>query len=186
MTSGNPVKTPLPPGFKLTAASDDEVEEAKHLKFRTIAGSVPYLSNITRPDKSYAAGVLARFISRWSPSHFKAAKHLLRYLREPTDLCLTSDADTFRLYAGFADADRGRCQDTRRSTSGHIFKTFGGLTSWRARRQPTVSLSTAEAEYLSSADAAKQAIWLRTLLEDLGSPQENATMIYNDNMGAIL
>ena len=66
------------------------------------------------------------------------------------------------------------------------FKTFGGLTSWRARRQPTVSLSIAEAEYLSSADVAKQAKWLRTLLEDLGFPQETARTISDDNMGAIL
>ena len=187
MTSCNPVKTPLPPGFKPTAASDDEVEEAKHLEFPKIAGSVLYLSTITRPDTSYAAGVVARYISRWSSSHVKAAKHLLRYLRGTTDLCLTFDADTCQtLFAGFADADWGGCQDTHRSTSGYIFKTFGGLTSWRARRQPTVSLSIAEAEYLSSADVAKQAKWLRTLLEDLGFPQETARTISDDNMGAIL
>ena len=187
MTRCNPVKTPLPPGYKSTAASDEEVEEAKHLEFPKIAGSVLYLSTITRPDISYAAGVLARYISRWSLIHFKAAKHLLRYLRGIIDLCLTFDATTGQdLLLGFADADWGGCQDTRRSTSEYIFKTFGGLTSWRARRQPTVSLSTAEAEYLSSADPAKQAIWLRTLLEDLGFPQDSPTTIYNDNMGAIL
>jgi len=183
----NPVKTPFPPGYKPLAATDREVLEAKQLDYPKIAGSVLYLSTITRPDIAYAAGVLARYISRWSLAHFKAAKHLLRYLRGTSDLCLTFNANAgSRILLGFADADWGGCQDTRRSTSGYVFKTFGGVTSWRARRQPTVSLSTAEAEYLASADAAKQAIWLRTLLEDLGYPQQEATTIYNDNMGAIL
>ena len=104
-----------------------------------------------------------------------------------SDLCLSYDSESGkRIILGYADADWGGCQDTRRSTTGYLFKTFGGLTSWRARRQPTVSLSTAEAEYMSSADAAKQASWLRLLLEDLGFPQSDPITLYNDNMGAIL
>jgi hypothetical protein len=56
----------------------------------------------------------------------------------------------------------------------------------RARHQPAVSLSTAEAEYTSFADAATQASWLHLLLEDSGFPQSDPITLYNDNMGAIL
>jgi len=187
MVNCNPVRTPLPASYTPRTATDQEFAEAKHLDFPKLAGSVLYLSTITRPDIAFAAGVLARYISKWSTEHYKAAKHLLRYLRGTSDLCLSYDHDAGkRTLLGYADADWGGCQDTRRSTTGYLFKTFGGITSWRARRQPTVSLSTAEAEYMASADAAKQASWLRLLLADLGYPQSDPTLLYNDNMGAIL
>jgi len=187
MTNSNPVRTPLPASFTPRIATDQEFSDVKHLEYPKLAGSILYLSTITRPDIAYAAGLLARYISKWSMEHFKAAKHLLRYLRGTSDLCLSYDTEAGkRVLLGYADADWGGCQDTRRSTTGYLFKTFGGITSWRARRQPTVSLSTAEAEYMASADAAKQASWLRLLLADLGYPQSDPTTLYNDNMGAIL
>jgi hypothetical protein len=58
--------------------------------------------------------------------------------------------------------------DTRRSTTGYIFQVYGGVVAWRSRRQTTVALSTTEAEYMASADATRQAIWLKLLLSDLG------------------
>jgi hypothetical protein len=58
--------------------------------------------------------------------------------------------------------------DTRRSTTGYVFKVFGGIVAWKSKRQSTVALSTMEAEYMSSADATRQAIWLRLWLEDIG------------------
>jgi hypothetical protein len=103
------------------------------------------------------------------------------------DLCLINDSEAGkRIILGYADADWGECQDTHKSTTGSLFKTFGGLTSWKARHQPTVSLSTAEAGYIFSADAAKQASWLHLLIEELGYPQSDPITLYNDNMGAIL
>lgn len=179
--------TPLPSQFKPRVATDEEFESVKHLDYPQIAGSVLYLSTITRPDIAFAAGVLARYISKWNLDHYLAAKHLLRYLRATSDLCLVYDGEAGkRMLLGWADADWGACLDTRRSTTGYVFKTFGGLTSWRARRQPTVSLSTCEAEFKASSDAAKQNLWLRKLFNDIGFTLKEPTTLYNDNMGAIL
>jgi hypothetical protein len=186
MLECNPVKTPLPPGFQPSVATDEEFAAAKHLDYAQIVGSVLYASTISRPDLSHPAGLLSRFLSKWSTAHYQAAKHLLRYIRGTSDLALTFDADAGkRLVLGYADADWGGCLDTRRSTTGHLFKTFGGLVSWKSRRQPTVALSTSEAEYMASSDATKQAIWLRLLLTDLDAPLSDPLPILNDNMGAI-
>jgi hypothetical protein len=54
-----------------------------------MAGAILYAATITRPDLSYYAGVLARYISKWNFEHYKAAKHLLRYIQGTSDLCLT-------------------------------------------------------------------------------------------------
>ena len=75
--------------------------------------------------------------------------------------------------------------DTRRSTTGYVFKVCGGTVAWKSRRQPTVALSTTEAEYTST-DAARQAIWLRLLLDDLQLGLGNKPFpIMNDNAGTI-
>ncbi len=181
----SPTKTPLPTGFRSLPATDDEFVEARHLKYPAVVGSIMYAATITRPDIAYAAGLLARTASKWNKGHVKAAGHLLRYLRGTSDLCLTFDAiSSKRVALGYADADWGGCLDTRRSTTGYLFRTFGGPVAWKSRRQPTTALSTAEAEYMASADATRQAIWLRLLLDDLGEPQTTMTIL-NDNQACI-
>jgi hypothetical protein len=185
----NPTRTPLPSGFRPVIATDEEFQDAKDLPYPQIAGAVLYAATISRPDISYAASVLCRFISKWSKAHWRAAKHLLRYLRGTSDLALTFDEKASqRAVLGYADADWGGCLDTRRSTTGYLFKTYGGTVAWKSRRQPTVALSTTQAEVLASTDAVRQAEWLRQLLEDLGLglATGDPLPILNDNMGAVL
>lgn len=186
MSNSNPSKTPLPSNFKANVATDQEHEAAKHLPYPTIVGSILYAATISRPDLAFAASLLARFISKWSEEHFKAAKHLLRYIRGTSDLCLTFDAEASeRVVHGFTDADWGGCADTRRSTTGYLFKVWGGLVAWKSKRQPTVALSTMEAELMAGCDATKQAIWLRQILQDLRLPLDGPIRIFGDNQGAI-
>jgi hypothetical protein len=64
-------------------------------------------------------------------------------------LCLTFDGTgEERLALGYADAGLGGDLDTRRSTTGYVFKVFGGVVAWKSKRQSTVALSTMEAEYV--------------------------------------
>ena len=60
-----------------------------------------------------------------------------------------------------------------------------GVITWLSKRQVTVSLSTAEAEYVALCSATQEAIWLRRLLGELGWDQEKPTKIYEDNQGTI-
>jgi hypothetical protein len=187
MADCRPVKTPLPTGFKSVSATDEEFAEVCHEEYPAMVGSIMYAATITRPDIAHAAGVLARTASKWNKTQVHAARHLLRYLRGTSELCLTFDATSGkRLILGYADADWGGCLDTRRSTTGYLFRTFGGPVAWKSRRQATTALSTAEAEYMASADATRQAVWLRLLLEDLGHGLDGPLTILNDNNAAIL
>ncbi|KAK2985465.1 hypothetical protein RJ640_030992 [Escallonia rubra] len=75
--------------------------------------------------------------------------------------------------------------DTRRSTTGYIFTLGSGVVSWCSKRQPTVSLSTTEAEYRAVAMAAQESTWILQLLEDLHQPIEYPISLYCNNLSAI-
>ena len=68
---------------------------------------------------------------------------------------------------GFSDADFANDQETRKSSSGYVFFISNGAVTWTSRKQSVVALSTAEAEYISAASAAQEALWLRYLLLDI-------------------
>ena len=71
---------------------------------------------------------------------------------------------------GFVDSDFAECEDSRRSTTGWVFTLAGGPISWNSQRQKTVATSTLDAEYVAGAEAAKEAIWIRNFINDLGIP----------------
>ena len=69
---------------------------------------------------------------------------------------------------GYSDADWAGDINNRRSTTGYIIMLNGGAIAWRSHLQPTVALSTMEAEYMALTEATKELIWLRTFLAELG------------------
>ena len=85
---------------------------------------------------------------------------------------------------GYCDSDYAGDIDTRRSTSGFVFTLHGGAVSWSSRLQPTVAVSTTEAEYMAAAYAVKEGLWLRNLLYDFGR-DVTPVKIFCDNQGAI-
>ena len=85
----------------------------------------------------------------------------------------------------YTDADLGGCPDTRRSTSGYCVFLGENLVSWSAKRQPTLSRSSAEAEYRGVANVVSESCWLRNLLLELHCPISTATLVYCDNVSAI-
>jgi hypothetical protein len=86
MSDCKPERTPLPLNFEPKKANDQEHDTAKDRPYPAIVGSVMYAASVSRPDLAYAANLLARYITKWSEDHYRAAKHLLRYIRGKTDL----------------------------------------------------------------------------------------------------
>ena len=69
---------------------------------------------------------------------------------------------------GYTDADWASSISDRRSTSGFMFSFGSAAITWSSKKQPTVALSSIEAEYRGAAVAPCEVAWLRTLLGDLG------------------
>ena len=83
----------------------------------------------------------------------------------------------------YADADWGNCPDTRRSVTGYCVFLGNSLVSWKSKKQPTVSRSSAEAEYRALAAVASEISWLKTLLQNF-EVQLDSSMVFCDSQSA--
>ncbi len=115
-----------------------------------------------------------------------AVKRIFRYLQGTLQMKLQFDATPSKEVFGYCDADWGGDLEDRRSTTGFVFMIGGGAISWNSKRQPTITLSTTEAEYMANTQATKDAIWITKLMTDLGYMEEKKMMVIRcDNQGAI-
>lgn len=184
MEDCKPVSTPADPGLKLTKPEGQPTTEELKLPYRELVGALTYLSTATRPDISFSVSCLSQFNNCYRQVHWKAAKRVLRYLKGTKDLGLTYGSDK-KSVQGYVDADWGNCSNDRRSYTGYVFIFNGGPVSWDSKKQRTVALSTTEAEYMGLSEVAKEAIYLRGLLSELGLEEAMDITVYNDNMSAI-
>ncbi|KAG6483226.1 hypothetical protein ZIOFF_059868 [Zingiber officinale] len=123
--------------------------------FRTLVGSLIYLT-ITRPDIAFSVGMVSRYMQEPRKPHFEEAKKILKYVNSTLNLGLLYEKGVEFSLQGFADADFGGDLDDRRSTSGFEFLRGATSISWCSKKQSSVSLSTTEAEYKASAQAAQE------------------------------
>jgi transposase InsO family protein len=174
--------TPLSPAIKLTKTEGEELDKEKY-PYGTLVGKLMFLAVATRPDIAYSVGALTRFMSNPTLVHWQAAKGIVRYLAGTADKGITFRGSKQEL-DGYCDADYAGDLDTRRSTTGYVFTLNGGVISWSSKRQPTVAVSTTEAEYMAAAAAVKEGLWLRKLLTSLGL-KGDVIHINCDNQSAI-
>lgn len=165
MENCNSVTTPADPNQVL---SSSEIKSTQY-PYRQAVGSLMYLAVATRPDISYAVGIVSRFLEHPTEEHANAVKRIMRYIKGhityginfesvtnlPLSFCIYSDAD----YAGDIDS--------RKSTSGYMFMLSNGIISWASERQKSVALSTTESEYVAASTAIREMVWLQHLLKEL-------------------
>jgi deoxyuridine 5'-triphosphate nucleotidohydrolase len=87
---------------------------------------------------------------------------------------------------GAVDSDHAGDVTHRKSVTGIVLKLAGGVVLYKTAFQATVAHSSTESEFTAAADAAKYILYLRTLLEEIGLSQHDATVLYEDNQGALL
>lgn len=181
-------------GNNLRSIEPSEASEASSLliqkEYQSLVGSLMYLMLSTRPDLAFMISTLSKYASAPTPEHLSAAKRVLRYLKETMDTALTYSSRHFEtLLEGYSDSDWAGDRDDRKSTSGYVYTLGGTAISWKSKKQAVVALSSTEAEYIGTSEAAREAIWIWRLFDDLSQhlqqQQQQPQQLYVDNQGAI-
>ncbi|CAJ2673543.1 unnamed protein product [Trifolium pratense] len=182
MSSCKSSPTPVDTKAKLSGSSGNPYHDPT--EYRSLAGALQYLT-FTRPDISYAVQQVCLFMHDPKTQHMSALKRIIRYIHGTLDFGLHLYPSSVSKLVSYTDADWAGCPDTRRSTSGYCVYLGDNLISWSAKRQHTLSRSSAEAEYRGVANVVSESCWIRNLLLELYCPVTTATLVYCDNVSAV-
>ncbi|XP_030940690.1 secreted RxLR effector protein 161-like [Quercus lobata] len=134
---------------------DPSGEEVSPTLYRSIIGSLLYLT-ASRPNIAFSVGVCARYQAATKESHLTAMKRIIRYVNGTPDYDLWYSKDSNACLAGYLNADWAGSVDDWKSTSGSCFYLGNNLVSWMSKKQNSVSLSTAETEYIATGSCCTQ------------------------------
>ena len=182
------------------------------VKYKAGVGELIWAMTTCRPDIAFTSVKLSQSNSAPAEHHYHGLKHAIRYIyitrddgiyfwrtcprpeltegplppvnSNRQDLLLDGrpqhDATTAVAYG---DSDWASCVKTRRSFSGICIQLAGGTIAYKTKFQPTVALSSTEAEFMAACDVGRMCLFVRSILWDLDIPQEAATVAYEDNDG---
>jgi hypothetical protein len=182
IVEGNIFSTPMEQNLKLTSKEGNEFEDAT--KYRQLVGSIICLTT-TRLDISFVVGILSRFMQKPCEGHWFVAKRVLKYLKGTQDFGISySKVDDFNLI-GYSDSDFDGDKENGVSSSGYLMRLGSTNVSWRSHKQSVPTNSTTEEKYVAVAEAKKEIVWLRKIIEDLQEKQVNSNTLLVDNTYAI-
>ena len=176
-SKNTPISAPL------NLDSDPTGKSVNSTVYRGMVGSLMYLT-ASRPDIMFATCLCARFQSDPKESHMHAVKRIFRYLKSCPSLGLWYPRGSGLDLMGYSDSDHAGCKIDRKSTTGGCHFLGGKLVSWTSKKQTSVSISTAEAEYISAASCCAQILWIKNQMLDYGV-KFTKTPIFCDNTSAI-
>ena len=182
-TNAKPISTPVDTSMKLYKSGENE-ENFNTEIYQSAVGALLFLSTRTRPDICFAVSTVAKYCVNPNKNHWQAVKRIFRYLKGTINLGI-SYSKSPNPCVGYSDADFAGDLNDRKSTSGFCFMYGNGIVSWKTQKQTCVSISTAEAEYVSLSICSQEAVWLRKLLLDLKVSDNNPMLIYEDNQSAL-
>ena len=187
MTDCKPRTTPCEVQFDDNAHNNEPC--INPTEYRELVGSLIYAATSTRPDISFVVSKLSQHLSTPLNKHMLMGKHVLRYLKGTLNYELVyrrSDDEPLELIA-YCDSDWASSKEDRKSITGYCFSMTksGGIISWKSRKQPTVALSTCEAEYMGLGSVTQESFYLTQLLRDMDeASMYTCVTVYEDNQGA--
>lgn len=152
--------------------------------YKQLVGSLMYLT-VTRSDLMYIVCLIRRFMANPRETHLFAAKRVLRYIKGTIELGVFYKRGVGNELVAYTDSDYAGDLDDRRSTSGYVFMMSNGDVSWSSRKQPVVTLSSTEAEYVAATACACQSVWMQRVLDKLGHFHCKCVTMFCDNCSTI-
>ncbi|KAL0283535.1 UNVERIFIED_CONTAM: Retrovirus-related Pol polyprotein from transposon RE2, partial [Sesamum radiatum] len=177
-----PVDTPMDsnPDFW----NDDGNYLEDKTKYRRLVGKLIYLT-VTRPDISFAVGLVSQFMDKPRSVHWEAALRILKYIKTSPGKGLLFKRHRHVKIEAYSNADYAGSKDDRKSTSGYCTYVGGNLVTWHSKKQTIVARSSSEAEYRAMAHTTSEILWLKNLLKELGFMYDDPVPMHCDNQAAI-
>jgi len=176
------LSSPLDATVKLKANEGKPISDPS--TNRKLVGKLNFVTN-TRLDIAYGVQHLSQFMQDPREPHMQAAYHMLRYLKkDPTLGLLMTSTDDYNVRA-FCDSDWASCPYSRKSITGYIVLLGSSPISWKSKKQETISLSSAEAEYRSLRKVVGELVWLDRLFEELTVCRSGPFLVYCDSQSPL-
>ena len=151
--------------------------------YRSMISSLLYLI-ASRSEIMFSVCMCARFKANPKETHFIAIKRILRYLKHTPSIGLWYPKGAIFELVGYFDSDYAGCKVDRKSTSGGCHLLGRSLVSWSSKKQNSVALSTAEAEYIAAGACCAQILYMKQTLLDYGVVLEKVPLLC-DNESAV-
>eukprot|EP00253_Pinus_taeda_P014840 PITA_14840 len=163
---------------------NDESAVVHQPTYRSMIGSLLYLTG-TWPDIMHAAGIVGRFQANPKEAHLQAVKRIFKYLQGTQNYGLWYPRNVDVTLHAYIDADWAGSVDDRKSTSGGALFMGSILVSWFSKKQSSIALSIAEAEYVAAASCYTQLLWMMQNLQYFQITCTPPISIFGDNISAI-
>jgi hypothetical protein len=160
-----------------------------HIPYSRLVGSLTFLAIATCANIAYAVNFLSCFLHNFLQKHYNTTICIVRYLKftRTHSLLLGHRKDVLELIVvdGMTDLDYANDKIGHQSVSGYCFLLGTGAISWQSKCQVCIAQSTCKAKYVAASATAKEAVWLRQLLSQIGYPQEQPALICGNNQGPL-
>ncbi|GJY36052.1 retrotransposon protein, putative, ty1-copia subclass [Tanacetum coccineum] len=171
------------------ASTPAEVKHVQNVPYASAMGSIMYAVRCTRLDVAFAQNITSRFQQNPCELHWTAVKNILKYLRNIKDMFLIYGGDIKQelRVSCYIDAGYLTDADDLKLQTGYVFVLNGGAVDWKSTKQSIFATSSAEAKYIATSDAFKEAVWVRKFISGLGVVPtiKEPIKMYCDNTGAI-
>lgn len=189
-----PCKIPASPDKILTKAmcptDSNEIAKMALNPYKSILGQLLYIAITARPDISTAVSACDRYSNNPGQEHWNAVLQIVAYLNGTRKLrlilggCKKLELSANLKLSAASDSDWAGDKDKRTSRTGYVIYMGTAAVVWCSKLQKSVALSSAEAEYVALTATARDVIWCRALLEEMGFPMKEASIIHEDNDSA--
>ncbi|GJS69984.1 hypothetical protein Tco_0702825 [Tanacetum coccineum] len=148
-------------------------------RYRGMIRSLMYLS-ASRPDIQFSTYLYARYQENHKESHLIVVKRIFRYLKGTPILGLWYLKCLGFNLKGYSDSDYAGCNMDRKSTLGACQLLGCKLMCWSAKKQQSVAMSSAEAEYVAAAGCCANILWMKSQLADYDIIYEKIPIFCNN------
>jgi Reverse transcriptase (RNA-dependent DNA polymerase) len=181
-----PPKSFETPGYPGDFLARNTGEEADKTNYRSIVGKLLFALKKTYPELANSVRMCAQHMDRPGNDHWRAIARIVGYLKHKANHGMIFRKPTDLDVIGFVNSNYASNKEDRKSISGYTVLVGGCLVSWASKGQPSVTLSSTEAEYVAASMCATEIKFVQMLMEELRvSPSSSTATLNEDNQGAI-